>query len=113
MGASKSLEEEAAENEKLIKKQKKKIKALQKELDTSGYGDSKQKSTLSLLRANVDNMESIIRDKDFQIKKLKNNMKAMGVKNNDNDNDAYLNKRVQELTKKNDDLTNKVEKQKA
>merc|ERR1712207_114617 len=48
--ATKQLEDDAADNAKLIKSQKKKIKALQKELDTSGYGDSKQKSTLSLLR---------------------------------------------------------------
>merc|ERR1719411_2337165 len=45
--ATKALEEEAEENDKLIKKQKKKIKALQKELDTSGYGDSKQIDAIS------------------------------------------------------------------
>merc|ERR1712228_694983 len=103
--ATKSLEEEAEENEKLIKKQKKKIKALQKELDTSGYGDSKQKSTLSLLRQNVDTLESNIRTKNFEIKKLKNNLKAMGVS-------ASATEETKKLQSENDSLMNEVEKAK-
>ena len=91
------------ENEKLIKKQKKKIKALQKELDTSGYGDSKQKSTLSLLRQNVDTLESNIRTKNFEIKKLKNNLAAMGVS-------ASSSEEAKKLKADNDSLTNEVEK---
>ena len=67
-----------AEAEGKIKSQKKKIKQLQTSLDLSGYGDSKKGATVNLLRQNVDTLESNIRSKDFEIRKLKNNLKAVG-----------------------------------
>ena len=71
-------EEAMSEAKEKIKAQKKKIKQLQSDLDMSGFGDSKQKSTVQLLRANVETLESNIRSKDFEIRKLTNNLKAMG-----------------------------------
>merc|ERR1712038_622872 len=86
---------------------KKKIKDLQNQLDTSGFGDSKQKSTLSLLRKNVNELESIVRTKNFEIKKLKNNLKAGGqMTGSVSDNSAEL----KQLKKQNDSLNNKLDK---
>merc|ERR1712154_577649 len=62
--------------------------------------------TLSLLRKNVDEMESIIRTKNFEIKKLKNNMKAHGMQQNDEDSE----KMIKKMKKDNQALTNKLEK---
>merc|ERR1712048_813312 len=60
-------EEKMAEAQDQIQAQKQKIKQLQTDLDLSGYGDSKQKSTVSLLHQNVATLESNIRTKDFEI----------------------------------------------
>eukprot|EP01084_Bolivina_argentea_P201316 344126_1 len=62
--------------DKLITEQKKKIKKFEKELELSEFGDNKKFSQMSLLKKNVGNMQTIIRDKDNQIKTLTNKLNS-------------------------------------
>ena len=63
-------------------------------------------------------MESIIRTRDFEIKKLKNNLKALGITDTSGpiagkSKTDKLKKKVTELETSNEKLTRKVEKLKA
>eukprot|EP00487_Bulimina_marginata_P008056 TRINITY_DN30043_c0_g1_i1.p1 TRINITY_DN30043_c0_g1~~TRINITY_DN30043_c0_g1_i1.p1 ORF type:complete len:101 (+),score=11.70 TRINITY_DN30043_c0_g1_i1:83-385(+) len=63
----------------------------------------KQKSTLSLLQKNVNEMESIIRTKNFEIKKLRNNLKAMGVGTS-----SFNDDKEKKLKRKNEELSHQM-----
>eukprot|EP01083_Nonionella_stella_P000513 1459_1 len=65
-----ALHEEIAQKDKMVKSQKKKIEAMQKELDVAGFGDNKTSSQMSLLKS----MHNVIMDKDKQIQTLKNKL---------------------------------------
>merc|ERR1712087_1030219 len=100
--ASAQHDQAMAELEGTVKAQKKEIKRLQTIIDQSGYGDAHQKAELNLLRQNVETLESNLRTKDFEIRKLNNNMKAMGGGDEaheakDNANLKLLESQVQEL----------------
>jgi len=104
-----AMTSELDDKDKVIAQKTKKIKALKAELETSGYGDSKQKSTVSLLRKNVEEMESILRSKDFDIKKLKNNLNAfkMGGGGGGSGNDNHR-KEVAQLKQERERLSDEL-----
>jgi len=58
---------------------KSKIKDFKKRLEMSGVGANKDTSELELLRKNVSEMESIMKTKDFEIKKIKKKINPIGV----------------------------------
>merc|ERR1719192_675623 len=99
-----------------IKAQKKEIKRLQTVIDQSGYGDAHQKAELNLLRQNVETLESNIRTKDFEIRKLNNNMKAMGGgdeahQQEEKENLKILEDQVKELSANNEQQKRLLQKQ--
>ncbi|ETO36304.1 intracellular protein transport protein [Reticulomyxa filosa] len=61
-----------------------KIKEFKKQLEMSGIGVNKNAGELGLLRKNVAEMESIIKTKDFQIRKLQNQSSWSGTDANGN-----------------------------
>jgi len=68
----KEMSDKMNEKDDTIEVLKSKIKDFKKRLEMSGVGANKDTSELELLRKNVSEMESIMKMKDFEIKKLKN-----------------------------------------
>jgi len=88
MNAWKKQKEEISENcdqkDETIDALNLKIKEFKKQLEMSGLGANKNAGELGLLRKNVTEMESIIKTKDFEIKKLKNKASWSSANNNTN-----------------------------
>jgi len=79
---------------------KSKIKDFKKRLEMSGVGANKDTSELELLRKNVSEMESIMKTKDFEIKKLKNQSNWSGDGSLSNPEDVEKIKSLQSELKK-------------
>jgi len=87
-----------------------KIKDFKKQLEVSGFGASKNTSELELLRKNVTEMESIMKTKDFEIKKLRSrSTKSIGDVTNSLSNPEDL-ETIQSLQSELEKLKQKMEK---
>jgi len=73
---------------------KKQIEKLQQQLGLAGIGKNKSSSELELLRKNVDELTQIVRLRDFEIKKLKNQSYMIGNTNNEENNLKEKNKSI-------------------
>jgi len=78
------LESDCGEKDEDINSLKKQIEKLQQQLGLAGIGKNKNSSELELLRKNVDELTQIIRLRDFEIKKLKNQSYMIGNADSDN-----------------------------
>jgi len=74
------------------------LKKLEQQLGLAGIGKNKNSSELELLRKNVDELTQMIRLRDFEIKKLKNQNIMTGNVDNDNSDLKEKSKNIRRST---------------